>query len=108
MQTNQPDSHSHEDALRTAAQQALSPWAHLPDGKKWCVALSGGADSTALLHVLKELAEIKQAQLCAAIVNHNLRPEAQGEAEQVQQSAQKAGIDAVILTITQPVPQAAI
>ena len=108
MQTNQPDSNSHEDALKRAAQQALSPWAHLPDGKKWCVALSGGADSTALLHVLKELAEIKQAQLCAAIVNHNLRPEAQSEAEQVQQSAQKAGIDAVILTISQLVPQAAI
>ena len=37
-----------------------------------------------------------------------MRTEAQSEAEQVQQSAQKAGIDAVILTITQPVPQAAI
>ena len=108
MQTKQLDTYQQDDALITAADRALLPWAHLPDGKKWCVALSGGADSTALLHVLKQLAPTANATLCGVIVNHNLRDEAQAEAEAVQQAAINAQIDVDILTITDSPPKSAI
>ena len=108
MQTKELDINRLTDALMMAAERALLPWAHLPDGKKWCVALSGGADSTALLHLLKQLADKQNAALCAVIVNHNLRPEAKAEAEAVQQAARLHQIDTDILTITEPAPSSAV
>ena len=44
------------------------------------VAVSGGADSLALLHALSEWG---RAELAAVTVNHGLRPEAASEALQV-------------------------
>ena len=108
MQTNKRDTCQQIEALNAAAEQALLPWAPLPDGKKWCVALSGGADSTALLHILKQLADKAHATLCGVIVNHNLRQEAKAEAEAVQQAARDAQIEVDILTITEQAPSSAI
>ena len=45
------------------------------------IAVSGGGDSVALLHVLSRCFD--PAQLFAATVDHGLRPEAAGEAEAV-------------------------
>lgn len=45
-------------------------------GATWLVALSGGADSVALLHALCTLRARHGAQLCAAHVEHGLRGEA--------------------------------
>ena len=42
-------------------------------GATWLVALSGGADSVALLHALCTLRARHGAQLCAAHVEHGLR-----------------------------------
>ena len=42
-------------------------------GDKVVVGLSGGADSVALLHVLKELQDSMHFELYAAHVNHGLR-----------------------------------
>ena len=108
MRTKQLQDNQQTRSLQAAALHALQPLAHLPDGKNWCVALSGGADSTALLHVLKQLATQQQATLLAVIVNHNLRAEAQSEAEAVQQAARQADIDVDILTITQTPPSSSL
>lgn len=79
--------------------------AHAPDSKSWFVALSGGADSTALLHVLSQIAQRHKASLTALIVNHNLREDAAQEAELVAQRCHDRQIDSVILTISQTAPK---
>ena len=48
-------------------------------GQKVVLGFSGGADSVALLHVLKELQDSMQFQLFAAHVNHGLRGQAAGD-----------------------------
>ncbi len=63
------------------------------------VALSGGGDSTALLHLLIEAAP-PEARLCAAIVNHGVREGAAREAHEVAIRAQEAGVEARVLTLT--------
>ncbi len=45
----------------------------LPHCSAILVGFSGGADSTALLHILKTYADIHGARLCAAHVNHGIR-----------------------------------
>ena len=80
--------------------------ASYPDSKKWLIALSGGADSTALLHLLAPSAKACGARLCALIVNHNLRPEAMNEAQLVAQRCTAQGFEAEILPVTQKAPQA--
>lgn len=45
---------------------------HVPRHSRVCVALSGGLDSVVLLHVMAELAPLRQLQLSALHVNHGL------------------------------------
>ncbi|MEM6939637.1 MAG: tRNA lysidine(34) synthetase TilS [Pseudomonadota bacterium] len=49
------------------------------------VAVSGGSDSMALLHLLRDFCMAQKVQLHAVTVNHSLRDEAAGEAETVAQ-----------------------
>jgi len=58
------------------------------------VAVSGGSDSLALLHLLHEWG---QADLCAATVDHGLRPDAADEAEGVATQCNALGIQHHIL-----------
>ena len=51
------------------------------------VAVSGGADSLCLLHILRRLVPRLQLELVAAHLNHGFRPESAGEAEKVRQLA---------------------
>lgn len=53
-------------------------------GDKVVVAVSGGADSLCLLHLLRVLAPEFKLQLLVAHLNHGLRPEAGQEAEMVK------------------------
>ena len=78
----------------------------MPDAKRWFVALSGGADSTALLHMLASFAKDYGTTLTALIVNHNLRDEAGAEAQWVAQQCRTHGISAEILHVTQKPPMA--
>lgn len=57
------------------------------------VAISGGPDSTALLHLLVRLAPSQRLRLVAAHVNHGFRPEESArEAEAVRQLASELGV----------------
>lgn len=60
--------------------------------EKLGVAVSGGGDSIALLHILAHCFEPGQVELFAATVDHGLRPEAEDEARQVGDLAKSLGI----------------
>ena len=81
--------------------------ASYPDSQKWFIALSGGADSTALLHLLVGPAKACGASLHALIVNHNLRPEAHHEAQMVVKRCAAQGFDAEILNVRDTPPKGA-
>lgn len=56
------------------------------------IAVSGGGDSVALMHLLHEIAQSENINLFAATVDHGLRPEASDEAKQVADQAARLGI----------------
>ncbi|MBT9382699.1 tRNA lysidine(34) synthetase TilS [Pseudooceanicola sp. CBS1P-1] len=62
------------------------------------VAVSGGGDSLALLHLLAGLAPDLGLALQAVTVDHGLRPEARAEAEAVGRSCAQLGLPHAILT----------
>ena len=62
------------------------------------VAVSGGADSLALLLLAQAYAKEKGGHIVALTVDHGLRPASKEEAQQVQRWAQTRGIEHVILT----------
>ncbi|HAA89867.1 MAG TPA: tRNA lysidine(34) synthetase TilS [Peptococcaceae bacterium] len=68
----------------------------LEPGMKVVVAVSGGSDSLALLHVLKELRDSYQWELHVAHLNHLLRPAAGEEAAFVQGLAHRWGLPVTI------------
>lgn len=63
--------------------------------RKIGVAVSGGSDSLALLHLLHDWG---QAPLCAATVDHGLRPEAADEAAKVAEICETLGVPHQILS----------
>jgi tRNA(Ile)-lysidine synthase len=71
----------------------------LGPGDHVLVAISGGPDSTALLHALAELAPRLGVTLAAACVDHGLRPEAAEEAKAVRHACRKLGIGCEILGV---------
>lgn len=73
--------------------------------RHWIVALSGGPDSTALLHYLKGEAQKYDASLSAVIIHHNLRPEARREAALVASRCDKWDVEAQVLHVTQTPPR---
>lgn len=62
------------------------------------IALSGGGDSMALLHLAAAWAGPRGVRLEAAVVDHDLRPDSAAEARFAAQSAAALGIPAQILT----------
>ncbi|QPM88935.1 tRNA lysidine(34) synthetase TilS [Pseudooceanicola algae] len=64
------------------------------------VAVSGGGDSLALLHILAEIARTEALGLRVVTVDHGLRPAARDEAEKVGEQARALGLDHDILTWT--------
>ncbi len=71
---------------------------YLPENtQKIAVAVSGGADSLCLTHLLCKWCAKKQIQLYAFTVNHGLRPEAKHEAESVHDLLTTWGVNHQIL-----------
>jgi tRNA(Ile)-lysidine synthase len=68
----------------------------LERGDTVVVAISGGADSMALLHLLDELREDLKLTLHAAHLNHGLRPDAEEDAEFVRAAARRLAIPVTI------------
>lgn len=71
-----------------------------PDTRQLAVAISGGADSMAMLHLAQPWAQAHGIALIALTVDHGLRPEAAAEARQVAHWAAALGI--VHHTLTPP------
>ncbi len=75
--------------FRTKIRDFIEQNRLLRPGMTVVVGVSGGADSVALLHILKELAPEYSLQLHVAHLNHLLRPGARAEAAFVQRLAHK-------------------
>jgi tRNA(Ile)-lysidine synthetase-like protein len=82
--------------FRAALEECLRA-AHDSQPQAIAVAISGGADSFALLHCAQEYASAYQLRLLALTVDHQLRPESAAEAAQVAAWAAQAGIHHRIL-----------
>lgn len=80
--------------LRTIREQDL-----VTKGDRLLVAVSGGPDSTALLHGLAKVAERLGISLVAACVDHRLRPESDEEAREVQRRCRDLGMACEILAV---------
>lgn len=65
----------------------------LESGKKVLLAVSGGPDSMALLHIMQELAAEMELSLAALHLNHGLRAEAAAEEEFVSEYCRNRGIE---------------
>jgi tRNA(Ile)-lysidine synthase len=74
----------------------------LAGGDVVLVAVSGGADSIALLHVLHALAPADRLRLHVAHVDHGLRPESGADAAFVRTVGERLGIPVDVLPVTVP------
>ena len=88
-----------------AEMAALGPF---EQATRIAVAVSGGADSMALLLLVQEWALARQGSVAALTVDHGLRPESTGEAEQVAAWAASRGIAHRTLRWTGAKPKADI
>ena len=90
--------------FHTTMQQAAG-FEHQPT---LAVAVSGGADSMALMWLAHDWAAKHGGKIVALTVNHNLRNEAHSEAEMVARQAAQLGIEHHTLPITIAEPSAAV
>ncbi|MFJ1337151.1 tRNA lysidine(34) synthetase TilS [Pseudomonas caricapapayae] len=78
-------------------QSKLSPWFHAPS---WCVALSGGLDSTVLLHLLASLSRQHPLPPFRAIhIHHGLQAAADAWPAHCQRLCDDLGVDLQIIHV---------
>jgi tRNA(Ile)-lysidine synthase len=80
--------------LRTLREHAL-----VAPGERVLVAVSGGPDSTALLHALVQLAPRLEITVEAATVDHGLRAEAAAEAAAVVERCRRLGVPCELVRV---------
>ncbi|MEB2311856.1 MAG: tRNA lysidine(34) synthetase TilS [Sorangiineae bacterium] len=83
---------SHPPSLITLAERTLREECGVRPGERVLVAVSGGADSTALLAVLSRLAPRLRLELEAHGVDHGLRAEAAAELDSAAELARRLGV----------------
>ncbi len=71
-------------------------------------AVSGGADSLSLAHLVQHYADKNGLAHIALVVNHNIRPEARDEAVGVMAELARHNISAELLTVDTKAPQTSI
>jgi len=86
--------------LIEAARSAIHRHAMLAGGETVVVAVSGGADSVALLHVLTRLADELRLRLHVLHVDHGLRPDSSGDAEFVRGLGARLGVPVDVERVT--------
>ena len=69
-------------------------------GSKIGLAVSGGGDSMAMLHLMNAWAQDNDCILSVATVNHGLRPEAHAETQMVQRACKRMGVPCATLMWT--------
>ncbi len=88
------------DPFTETVAQTVATHELLPAGSNIVVAVSGGADSIALLAALRQLAPRQQWRLHVGHVNHQLRgAESDADAEFVAQTAARAGLPCTVRSI---------
>jgi len=83
---------SHPPALITIVNRTLRDECGVARGDRLLVAVSGGADSSALLHALSRVAPRLGLELRAHGVDHGLRPEASAELDRAEELATRLGV----------------
>jgi len=83
---------SHPPALQRRTERTLREETPLRPGDRILVAISGGGDSMALLHVLSRLAPRLGCELRAHGVDHGLRAAASAELDLAEQLARQLGV----------------
>lgn len=82
-----------EAAARANWLRHHAAWPFVNDRpKRLGVAVSGGSDSMALLHLMAEIGRDRGFEVAAVTVDHGLRPEAKDEARSVGHVCEKLGI----------------
>lgn len=83
------------DLLVARLKDKLAPWQNAPG---WCVALSGGLDSTVLLHLLAAMTD--RPALRAIHVHHGLQPVADAWPEHCQRLCDSLGVELLVRHVT--------
>lgn len=83
---------THPPSLITQTRRTLREETSVRRGDRLLVAVSGGSDSTALLHVLQRLGDPLGVQLFAHGVDHGLRPAATAELDGIERLAKSWGV----------------
>ncbi len=95
-----PDRHPQSDPLLETMARTISTHDLLPAGSTVLVAVSGGADSVALLDALRQFAPAQRWRLHVAHVNHQLRgAESDADAEFVEELAESAGLPCTVQSV---------
>jgi tRNA(Ile)-lysidine synthase len=86
------------DPLLQQVQQTIQDYRMLERGDTVLVAVSGGADSMALLYMLWQLREPLDLRLCVAHLDHRMRPNAAEDARFVETTAHHLGLRCICET----------
>jgi len=85
---------------RDQVERTIRRHAMLAGGETVLVAVSGGADSVALLYFLADLAEAWRLRLHVLHVDHQLRPDSPADADFVRALGARLGVSVDVVTVT--------